>query len=385
MGIHYPQMRIGFDLRPFLKEETGVGVYFKKLLFKLAKLDKMNEYFLFSSSMKDRFDPEKIPFFAKKKFSDFRIPVRVIDFLWLRRGWPSLDFFFRAKLDMTHSPTPFILPTSGKKIVTVHDLFFLDFPQMTDKNARTVYPGRIRKSLHKADGIIAVSRFTAQQLMQRFALDERKIKVIHHGIDREEWKSSEWESLKRTKNSLGLPSDFLLFVGTHEPRKNLPRLLKALCFVHERYQKIPLVLVGRRGIDSVRIERDIRELALDSWVKMVNYVTESELRHIYQLASVFVYPSFVEGFGIPLLEAMACGLPIITSRSSALPEIAQDAAVYADPNDAEDLAEKIMHVCKDKGLRDKLKSAGESRIRSFSWEKTASETLAFYEDIYQRS
>jgi len=385
MGIHYPQMRIGFDLRPFLKEETGIGVYFKKLLFELAELDKTNEYFLFSSSMKDRFDPQKIPFFAKKKFLDLRFPVKAVDFMWSKWGWPTLDIFFGTKLDLTHSPIPFPLPTSGKKIVTVHDLFFLDFPHMTEKDTGKVYSRGIQRSLKQADGIVAVSRYTAQQLLERFSLDEGKIRVIHHGIDLKKWESSKWESLERTKESLALPSDFLLFVGAHEPRKNLPCLLKALRFVHDRYQKIHLVLVGRKGMDTQKIEKDIQELALGSWVMMLGYVRDWDLKHIYQLASVFVFPSLVEGFGIPLLEAMACGLPIVASRTSALPEIAQDAAMYIDPYEPEDIAAKIIHVLEDRGLKEKLVSAGKNRIRSFNWKRAASESLAFYRDVHGRS
>lgn len=385
MGIHYPQMRIGFDLRPFLKEETGVGVYLKELLFQLAKIDKSNEYFLFSSSMKDRFGSDKVPPFAKKKMVDFRFPVKSVNFMWYRWGWPNLDIFFRTKLDLTHSPTPLMLPTRGKKIVTVHDLFFLDFPEMAGKDAGEIFSRGIHKSLQQADGIVAVSQYTAKQIMEKFGLDKEKIRVIHHGIDLKEWETIEQKSLERTKDSLALPSDFLLFVGAHEPRKNLPRLLKALRIVHDRHQKIPLVLVGRRGRDSAEIENGIRELALGSWVKTLGYVNDSELRNIYRLASVFVFPSLEEGFGIPLLEAMVCGLPIVASRSSALPEIAQDAAVYTDPHDPEDLADKIIRVLKDKRLKEKIVSAGKNRVRFFSWERAASETLTFYQDVCQRS
>lgn len=385
MGIHYPQMRIGFDLRPFLREETGVGVYFKKLLFALAKIDRTNEYFLFSSSTKDRFDPHGVPPFAKKKSIDLRIPVKAINFMWFKWGWPTLDLFFRTGLDLTHSPTPFPLPTRGKKIVTVHDLFFLDFPEITDLNSGRVYPRGFHKSLQEADGVVAVSCHTAQQLLERFELDEGKIKVIHHGIDLKDWAADEHESLERTKDSLDLPEDFLLFVGAQEPRKNLPCLLKALSSVHERYRKTPLVLVGRKGKDSVKIEKNIRELGLGPWVRMTGYVNEAKLRHVYQLASAFVFPSFVEGFGIPLLEAMASGLPVVTSRSSALPEIAQDAAVYADPHDHLDLAAKIIQVLEDESLKEKLVSAGRNRVLSFSWDRAASETLAFYQDVHRRS
>ncbi len=376
-------MRIGFDLRPFLREETGVGVYFKNLLFTLAKVDQANEYFLFSSSLKDRFDPRKIPLFEKKDFVDWRYPVKVINFLWYRLGWPSLDVFFNTKLDLTHSPTPLPLPTNGKKIVTVYDLFFLDFPDLTDKESRKVYSRKIEKSLQKADGIVTISHFTEQQLVEKFVLDRDKIRVIHPGINLKEWGVREPESLERIRDSFALPSDFLLFVGAQEPRKNLTRLLMALRLVHDRYQKIPLVLVGRKGLDSENVQKNIRKLALGSWVKMVGYVDEIELKHIYRLASAFVFPSLMEGFGIPLLEAMACGLPIVTSRSSALSEIAQDAAVYIDPEDPEDIATKIIQLLENPALKEKLISAAERRVAFFTWEQAATEAMQFYQSVMQ--
>ncbi len=384
MGIHYLKMRIGFDLRPFLREETGVGIYFKNLLFTLAKIDPDNEYFLFSASLKDRFDPWKIPSFARKKFLDLRYPVKAINFLWYRLGWPPLDFFFKAALDLTHSPNPVPLPTKGKKIITVHDLFFLDFPEMSDKQARQVFSRRIKKSLKEADGIVAVSHFTEQQLVERFECDREKLRVIYHGINLKTWEPSEQNSLEQTRTSLALPFDYLLFVGAHEPRKNIPNLLKALRIVHDRHQKIHLVLVGRKGLDSDNIQESIKKLEMEPWINMVGYVDEKNLKNIYRLASAFVFPSFWEGFGIPLLEAMASELPVVASRSSALHEIAQDAALYIDPYDPEDIATKIMDVLKDKDLRNKLVSAGSRRAGFFSWDKAAAEALDFYRFVMDR-
>ena len=384
MGIHYLKMRIGFDMRPFLKEETGVGIYFKNLLFTLAKIDRTNEYFLFTSSWKDRFDPGNVPSFAKKKFVDLRYPVKAVNFFWYRLGWPALDFFFKTELDLTHSPTPLPLPTRGKRIITVHDLFFLDFPRMTDKEAGRVFARRLENSVQDADGIVAVSHHTKRQLSEKFILNGEKIRVIHHGISLEEWEGGGREDLERTKTSLDLPADFLLFVGAHEPRKNLPNLIKTLKIVHDRHRKIPLVLVGRKGLDSDNIRRTIQKLNLGTWVKTVGYVDEKELKNVYRLASVFVFPSLWEGFGIPLLEAMASRLPIVASRSSALPEIAEDAAVYVAPGDPEDMADQIIRVLEDEDLQKNLVSAGEKRVRDFTWEKAAGESLDFYNSVLER-
>ena len=383
MGIHYLKMRIGFDLRPFLREETGVGIYFKNLLFSLAKIDQTDEFYLFSSSWKDRFDPKKIPLFAKMEFLDLRYPVKATNFFWSRLGWPSLDFFFKTKLDLTHSPTPLPLPTSGKKIITVYDLFFLEFPELTNNEAKRNFTRGIEDSVKNADGIVTISHFTEDQLIQKFLVDRRKIRVICPGIDLGNWEQIERQDLERIKTNFELPSDFLLFVGAFEPRKNLPNLLKALRIVHDRYRKIHLVLVGRKGLDSDNIQKDIQKLDLDSWVKILGYMDDTELKNVYRLASAFVFPSLWEGFGIPLLEAMASRLPIVTSRTSALPEIAQDAAVYTDPSDPEDIATKIILVLKDQTLRDKLISAGRKRVKFFSWEKVALEALNFYQSVMQ--
>jgi glycosyltransferase involved in cell wall biosynthesis len=381
MGIHYLKMRIGYDLRPFLKEETGVGVYFKNLLFNLAKTDRLHEYYLFSSSWKDRFDPDKIPPFGRKKFVDLRYPVKAINFLWYRMGWPSLDFFFREKLDLTHSPTPLPLPTAGKKIVTVYDLFFLEFPDLTNDEARRNFSRGIERSVKNADGIVTISRFTEEHLVQKFSIAPEKIRVISPGIDLEHWTQVQPQEAARIKKKYGLPSEFLLFVGAFEPRKNLQNLLKALKIVHCRFGEIPLVLVGRKGLDSENVREAIGELGLDDWVKMPGYVGDAELRYIYRQASVFVFPSIWEGFGIPLLEAMACRLPIVTSRTSAIPEIAQAAAAYADPRDPEDIAARVVQVLEDQDLRDKLVSEGENRVAYFSWEKVADQTLEFYQSV----
>jgi len=371
-------MRIGFDLRPFLKEETGVGVYFKNLLFELARLDAENEYYLFSASWKDRFEAAKVPPFKKKHFRDLRWPVRAVNVLWYQLGRPRLDSVFKTALDLTHSPTPIILPTRGKKIVTVCDLFFMDVPGKADREARRHFFRGAKRSLDQADGILTISEFTKKALMERFGLAESKIKVTYLGLNGAYQEAASREELDAARRALNLPPEFLLFVGATEPRKNLLNLMDALALVHQRYKKIPLVLVGRRGDDHDRLMARIASRGLGPWVRVLGYRPDRDVRNLYQAASGFVFPSFCEGFGLPLIEAMACGVPVAASGVAAMPEVAGDAALYFDPERPDDMAEKIAMILQDDGLKQALIRKGRTRAQDFRWERTASETLTFY-------
>jgi glycosyltransferase involved in cell wall biosynthesis len=378
-------MRIGFDIRPFLKQETGVGVYFKNLLIELASLDFENEYYLFSASWKDRFDRSKIPTFKKGGFRDVRWPVNAVNFLWYKLGRPRLDSVFKTDLDLTHSPTPIILPTKGKKIVTVCDLFFIDFPGKADRQARTHFLKGTKRSLEVADGVLTISEFTKKALIERFGLGENKIKVTYLGLNRVYLETAAGRGeLEAARRALDLPPEYLLFVGATEPRKNLLNLIDALALVHQRYKRIPLVLIGRKGEDHNNLLARIAARDLGPWIKILGYRPDRELRYFYQAASAFILPSFCEGFGLPLIEAMACGVPVVVSGTTAMPEVAGEAASYFNPESPEDMAGQIIHVLKDKGLRHNLIQKGWTRALDFRWEKTAAETLGFYRSVTER-
>jgi glycosyltransferase involved in cell wall biosynthesis len=377
-------MRIGFDLRPFLREETGVGVYFRNLLFELAKLDREDEFFLFSASWKDRFAPEKVPPFAMKTFRDLRWPVRLVDALWYGPGWPTLDSIFRTRLDLTHSPVPLPLPTQGRRIVTVCDLFFLDDPGRADPGARKHFVKRTASALREADGIVAISEYTKSALLERFPLDPARIRVTHLGVEEGRRTPPDPGSIERTRATLGLPSEFLLFVGASEPRKNLPAFIDALALVHERGMNIPLVIVGRTGAGHAALLDRIAARGLANRVKLTGYLPDAEVRNLYHSAAALVFPSSCEGFGLPLLEAMAAGLPAAVSGSGALPEIGGAAAVYFDPDKSSEMSERIVQVLTDSALRESLRRAGPLRAAEFRWERTAAQTLHFYREVAGR-
>ena len=225
------------------------------------------------------------------------------------------------KLDLTHSPAPLPLPTKGRRIVTVCDLFFLDEPGLADPGARKHFVKRAASALREADGIVAISEYTKSALLERFPLDPARIRVTHLGVEEGRRTPPDPGSIERTRAVLGLPSEFLLFVGASEPRKNLPALIDALALVHERGTKIPLVIVGRTGAGHAALLDRIAARGLADRVKLTGYLPDAEVRNLYHSAAALVFPSSCEGFGLPLLEAMAAGLPAAVSRSGALPEI----------------------------------------------------------------
>ncbi|MFW6160692.1 MAG: glycosyltransferase family 4 protein, partial [Acidobacteriota bacterium] len=360
---------------------TGVGIYLKNLLFNLAEIDEENKYFLFSSSFKDEFPKEKIPPFKNVNFRHYRIPVRAINCFWYKLGWPPLDSLFKVNLDLTHSPSPLILPTRGKKIITIYDLFFLKHPRLADKEAEKDFVPRVADAVRQARAVVAISHSTGKDILEFFPEAEEKIRVIPLGVDKSFGEQILIGRLEQIRMRLGLPERFLLYVGAIEPRKNLIRLLEALKIVHYRSEKIPLVVAGRPGRIMDEFKEKIRQLQLQNEILLQGYVSNRDLRFYYQLALGLIFPSLCEGFGLPLLEAMACGLPVAASNAPALPEVAGKAALYFDPFDQEDMAAKIISLCLDESIRDTLIYEGKTRINKFSWEKTAVETLEMYKNL----
>jgi glycosyltransferase involved in cell wall biosynthesis len=244
-----------------------------------------------------------------------------------------------------------------------------------------VFSKKAGESLENADGILTISEFTRRAVLERFSLDETKIKVTPLGLNPLFLEDVPAEVLETTRRKYALPERFLLFVGAVEFRKNLVTLAEALAKVHEAGEKVALVVAGRKGEDSANLNEAVARLRLGDWVKPLGYLPDSEVRDLYRLAHLFVFPSLCEGFGLPLLEAMACGLPAAVSRAGALPEVGGEAAAYFDPIDPEEIAGVLLRLLRDTGKRRELAEKGKERAVLFSWESTARETLAFYEKV----
>jgi glycosyltransferase involved in cell wall biosynthesis len=216
--------------------------------------------------------------------------------------------------------------------------------------------------------------------MEFLRMSPEKITPIHLGVEHGTFKTYDRESLDRWKRELGLPENFILFVGTREPRKNLKRLLDAYMELPERLKKeFKLVLIGPQGWNKTESESALRKMG--DHVIVMGYMETPTLGYVYNLATLFVFPSLYEGFGLPPLEAMACGCPVVVSNVSSLPEVCGDAAYYVEPQDPSSIAEGICKVLEDSDTREALISKGIERAGVFSWERTARETLAVFREV----
>ena len=211
-----------------------------------------------------------------------------------------------------------------------------------------------------------------------------RIKVVYLGVDPGFANKPSVAQTDNAKNKYGLPSKFILFVGAIEPRKNLLKLIEALSFIQKKSYNVPLVIVGKKGMDYQNLVKKIEDNKLQSKVLFLNYLPDGDLKILYRLASCLVFPSLCEGFGLPLIEAMASECPLVISRASAFPEIALDAALYFQPEDAEEMASQIITVLDDEDIRKNLIQRGIQRVQDFSWTKTAENTLSFYRSVLEK-
>jgi glycosyltransferase involved in cell wall biosynthesis len=232
-------------------------------------------------------------------------------------------------------------------------------------------------AIKHARKIITVSQFSKEEIMDRYQVDDAIIDVVHHGIDRSVFrKIDDWPAIRSTLIGLNIPGPFLLYVGRLEEKKNTPGLIEIFHILKTRY-KLPhqLVLAGKPGLNYDRVERLIAKYGLDRAVVRPGYIDEASLVHLRNAADVFVFPSLYEGFGMPILESMACGTPVVCSNSTSLPEVADDAAVLVNPENYEEFAAAVQRVISQPNLRADLISRGWQRIKSFRWSDCAEKTL----------
>jgi len=289
----------------------------------------------------------------------------------------------RLNIDLLHSPD-FIPPlrvNGFKSVITVHDLAFLRWPHfMTADSAR--YYGQVDQAVERSDAIIAVSESTKDDLVRLLGVPPEKITVVYEAADpvyRPMPREEAWASLK---SKYPLPDEFILFVGTIEPRKNIGTLLRAYRRLRDDYKVTAgLVLVGAVGWLSDQVFEDVEQLGLKDHVTFLGRVENGNLVYLYNVARCLAHPAHYEGFGLTPLEAMACGTPVVASNVSSVPEVTGDAALLVDPNSDEALAVALQRVLTDDALWASLREKGLARARTFSWERAAEHTVAVYHRV----
>lgn len=366
-------MHIGIDGRLPYYRMGGISQYILHLLPALAALDRQNQYTVFHSRKDNRsYQPPATANFRRR---DLWTPCH---HRWER--WALGAELLRHQLDVFHSPD-FIPPQwGGRRIITVHDLNFIHFPQFLTADSRRYYAGHIQWAIRAADHIAADSHATRRDLVERLHAPPAKVTTIHLAANPIYQRYNPADTVDQTLARYNLPRGFILFVGTLEPRKNVPTLIRA--YHHLRQEAavdVPLLLVGARGWRDDDIFATIEALALRQHVRHLSGVPDEHLAHLYSAAGILAAPSYYEGFGLPALEAMHCGCPVVASNRGSLPEILGPAGVLLDdPDDVPAWAHAIGRVLTDTNLRVQMIARGYAQARQFSWPKTAAATLELY-------
>jgi len=366
-------MRIGIDARIIAYRRGGIANYVRHLIPALAALDPETDYRVLRHR-RDRTRSEAGP-------NVRRATVWTPCHHRLER-WALGVEIAPLRLDLLHSPD-FIPPAFGARhfVITVHDLNFLYYPQFLTADSRRYYNDQIAWAVAHADHILADSEATRADLIRLLNVPPEKVTTVHLGID-PIFRPLPPDPVRETLARYGLTPGYLLFVGTLEPRKNLPGLLTAYRILLDRGKPSPpLVIAGSRGWLYEEIYARVESLHLKNDVRFVYDVADDDLPALYNGAALFVMPSFYEGFGLPALEAQACGTPVVISDRGSLPEVAGAAAVTVNPDDPEDIAAGIARVLGDSSLQAALRAAGPAHAARFTWDQAARGTLSVYRQI----
>jgi len=355
-------MRVGIDTQSVVEKKTGLGIYTKNLLQALKKIAPENEYIEFHS----------------KNRQDLSTPKR---FLWDQVG--LLRAAKKAKLGLLHKPC-FSAPIfyKGKLVLTVHDIIPVFLPHNLSFSSRFYYARWMPYTFGHADKIIAVSESTKKDLIKYFKLPSEKIMVIYEGSSFENSSIQVNEEIKQQiRKKYHLPKKFILTVSTLEPKKNLSFLVKCFYEVKKKFQfPEKLVIVGKIGWGTGPFFEQIKKYHLEKEIILPGYVDDEDLPAIFKMATVFVFPSLYEGFGLPVLDGLKLNCPVIASNSSSLPEIVGNAGILADPKNEKEWIEAIGAMLTNNSLRKKYMKLGLKRAKKFSWDKCAKRTLEVYNE-----
>ena len=374
--------KILFDGRFLSLFHAGIGRYSNELLKSLLKLDKTQKYTLLVLS---KTDPDRELLRALNERDE---PAEVIETSARHYSFAEQTAFLslikKIRPDLVHFPHfnhPLLY--RGDFVVTIHDLTLSNYSERGNFIKRFIYKKVINSATQKSKKIFTVSNYVKSQLIKDFSLPIDKVIVTYNGIDSKFTKITNPKTLERSEH-YGLKGPYVLSVGQWRSHKNLLRLVEAFKKAVEKTQKYPnlkLAFVGRKEDKYPQLEEKIKTLGIRDKVVFTGFVKDEDLPIIYNNATVFVFASMSEGFGLPGLEAQACGIPIISSNRTALPEVYGKGAIYFDPSNITDIAQKMIKVIEDKKLQDKLKKLGIQNAKKYSWEATAQKTLAVYREL----
>lgn len=378
-------LHIGIDIsRIAVAARTGTEHYTYELLAAFAQRDRSNRYSLYCNQL-----PAALP------------PLGPNSTLWhipFPRLWTHLRLSAELLLhppDVLFVPAhvlPIALPLRPRlrSVVTIHDLGYLHFPEAHTKQQRLYLRLSTLWSARVASHVIAISQATRDDLLRHTGIDASKISVIYHGLAPHFRPVDDSQARSQVQQRYGIVAPgqparpYLLYVGTVQPRKNLVRLIEAFSQAHRANPDLLLVIAGKRGWLTEAIERRANELGIAEHVRFTGYVEDADLPILLSGALAFALPSLYEGFGMPVLEAMACGTPVLASNTSALPEVAGDAALLVNPTDTTEIAAAIERLANDTALRAELRARGLARVAQFTWERCADQTLDVLRSTFAR-
>lgn len=375
-------LRVGFDATPAVRQGGGIGRYTRELLRALAEADTATDYRLFYAA------PRGAPGHALPPLpANFAVRRLPFDDIWLARLWhraqaPLPVDWITGRIDVFHSPDFTLPPTrpGTRTLLTVHDLSFVRDPDSAMPVLRAYLNRVVPRSVARADRVLADSQATREDLIALYRTPPEKIEVLYSGVNEVFQPVRDPAALAavRARYSLGA-APFILAVGTLQPRKNYARLVQA--FAQMAAPEANLVIAGGKGWLYDAIFAEVERQRLGSRVIFPGFVADVDLPALYSAAAVLAYPSTYEGFGLPILEAYACGTPVVTSTASCLPEVAGDGALLVSPTDVPALAGALSRAYGDSAVRERLIQAGAARVRQFSWQASAGQLLNLYHNL----
>jgi glycosyltransferase involved in cell wall biosynthesis len=381
--------RVCFNVQPLIGSRSGIGWYTYNIINHIDQKDIRVEGMCFDFLGKNH---------AREKFADVKtdnlyinkfIPSKVYKLL---TGYLPIhyDCFF-PKGDIYHFFN-FVAPSISKKkkvIITIHDMVYKVMPETVSAKTLYILNRDLERSIKRANAIITVSEHSKRDLMKYHQVDEEKISIVNPGIDYpffEKGQSMDHGTINRVKEKYALPDKYILYLGTLEPRKNIGSIIDAYELLSEEIKsEYKLVLAGRVGWKANEILKKIENTPSADNIVRVGYVDEVDKPFIYGIAHAFVFPSLYEGFGMPVVEAMACGTAVVTSNNSSLPEAGGEAALYSDALDAKAISENIRHLLLDEVVRDQLVQKGIQHAKTFSWKDSADMTVKVYQKLLGES